>query len=322
MVRPSTATNTLKRRAPGRAPQRAHRPILGLACAVDQLMRADADLAAADPPFEPGPHGLADVRRASRGRAPWRAAASTIAAATTWCEACSSEPASRSTSSGLSPGAVSMAISRAPPTVSVPVLSNMTVCVRASASSGPPPLMRMPRRAACDDAGDEGDRRRQDERARRRRDQHREAADRIARQEPGRAGDDQRDGQQQQRVAVGQADERRLGGLRGGHQPHDARIGAFAGRRGGAHLESLAGVERAAARRLAFPAVDRDRLAGQRRLVEHGARAGDDAVDRDDFAGAHQDRVADRDLLRSATSSIARSPCGDARPAARDRPVT
>jgi hypothetical protein len=43
-----------------------------------------------------------------------------------------------------------MAIRRAPPTVSVPVLSNIAVRTRASASNGPPPLMRMPRRAACD----------------------------------------------------------------------------------------------------------------------------------------------------------------------------
>ena len=42
-----------------------------------------------------------------------------------------------------------MATRRAPPIVSVPVLSNMTVCVRASASSGPLPLIRMPRLAAC-----------------------------------------------------------------------------------------------------------------------------------------------------------------------------
>ena len=40
-----------------------------------------------------------------------------------------------------------MESSRAPPTVSVPVLSNSTVWARASASSGPPPLTRMPRRA-------------------------------------------------------------------------------------------------------------------------------------------------------------------------------
>src|SRR5664279_4782423 len=54
-----------------------------------------------------------------------------------------------STSSADSPGATSTESSRAPPTVSVPVLSNSTVWARASASSGPPPLTRMPRRAAC-----------------------------------------------------------------------------------------------------------------------------------------------------------------------------
>jgi hypothetical protein len=67
------------------------------------------------------------------------------------------------------------------------------------------------------DAGDECDRGRQDQRAGRRRDQHRQAANGIARQEPGRSGDSEGDGQQQQRVAVGEPDERRLGGLRRRH---------------------------------------------------------------------------------------------------------
>ena len=82
-----------------------------------------------------------------------------------------------------------MATSRAPPTVSVPVLSNITVCVRASASSGPLPLMRMPRRRGLRYPGDEGDRRRQDERTWRRGDQHRERADGVARKPPRAAGD-------------------------------------------------------------------------------------------------------------------------------------
>ena len=38
-----------------------------------------------------------------------------MVAATTWCDACSREPAIRSTSSGLAPGDVSIATSRAPP---------------------------------------------------------------------------------------------------------------------------------------------------------------------------------------------------------------
>ena len=81
------------------------------------------------------------------------------------------------------------------------------------------------------DAGDEGDRRGQDERARRRRHQHGQAADEIAGDEPGDEGERQRDRQEHQRIAVGKPHERRLGGLRRGHQTHDAGIGALAGDR-------------------------------------------------------------------------------------------
>ena len=73
-----------------------------------------------------------------------------------------------------------MGSNRAPPTVSVPVLSNSTVCTRASASSGLPPLTRMPRRACLRHTGDEGDRCGQDQWTRRCRHQHGERADQIA----------------------------------------------------------------------------------------------------------------------------------------------
>ena len=252
---------------------------------------------------------------------PFASAASTIAAATTWCEACSREPASRSTSSGALAGRrLDGDQARAADRERARLVEHDGVGARE----------RLERAAALDenalarrlgDAGDEGDRRGQDERARRRRDQHREPADRIARQQPGRAGDEQRDGQEQQGVAVGQTDERRLRGLRRRDQAHDARIGALARRRGGAHLEGLAGIERAAARGLALAAVDRDRLSRQRRLVEHGARAGDHAVHRHDLAGAHQDGIADRDLLDGDVLEFRARLCG-ARPSGRGRPGT
>jgi hypothetical protein len=96
---------------------------------------------------------------------------------------------------------------------------------------------------------------------------------------------------------VREPDEWRLGRLRRRHHPHNARIGARACSRGGADLERLAGIERAAQRGLALPPRNRDRLACQCRFVDHGASAGDDAIDRDDLAGAHQDSVADRHLF-------------------------
>ena len=137
-------------------------------------------------------------------------------------------------------------------------------------------------------AGDEGDRCRQDERAGRCRDQHGEAPDRIAGEEPGGTGQDQRDRQQQQGVAVGQADERSLRGLGRRHHSDDAGIGALAGGCCGAQLERLAGVEGAAPRGLPGPAADRDRLARQRRLVDQGLGARDHPIDGDDLARAHE----------------------------------
>ena len=104
------------------------------------------------------------------------------------------------------------------------------------------------------DAGDEGDRRGEDERARRCRHQHREAADEIAGDQPSDGGEHERHGQENQRIAVGKPHERRLRGLRRGHQAHDARIGAFAGNRGSHQFEGLAGIKRAAeGRRAAQP---------------------------------------------------------------------
>ena len=146
------------------------------------------------------------------------------------------------------------------------------------------------------DAGDEGDRRRQNQRTRRRRDQHGEAADQIARDQPGDEGERERDGQEDQRIAVGQPHERRLGGLRRGHQAHDAGIGAFAGGRRHRHFKGLAGVQRAAEDGGAARLDHRDRFAGQRQFVDRGRARCDDAVDRNDFAGPHQEPIADGDV--------------------------
>ena len=114
---------------------------------------SDADPArTCSPPIEPSMPDPSDSFTAfgiSR-RNPRARAVETIAAATICWDACSNEAANLRTSSAFSAGAVSIATSRAPPTVSVPVLSNSTVWTRASASKGPPPLMRMPCRAARD----------------------------------------------------------------------------------------------------------------------------------------------------------------------------
>ena len=100
------------------------------------------------------------------------------------------------------------------------------------------------------------------------------------------------DWKQQQRITIREADKRRLRGLSRIHHPDDAGVRAFARRCPGPNLEGLPGVDRAAPRRLSLPACDRDRLAGQRRFVDHGAWTQNDPVDRDHLAGAHQNDVA------------------------------
>ncbi len=142
------------------------------------------------------------------------------------------------------------------------------------------------------DAGDKGDRCGEDQRTWRCRDQHREGAHRIARDRPCGAGDGNARWKQQQGEAIGEPDERSPGGLGGIRHSHDAGIGAFAGKRRRSYLESLTGIDCAAARGFAFAARHRDRFAGQRRLVDQGF-AQDHAVDRNDFAAAHQKDVAD-----------------------------
>ena len=146
------------------------------------------------------------------------------------------------------------------------------------------------------DAGDDRDRRRQDQRAGCGDHEHRERAHRIARGDPGGAGDRERQRHEQDRVAVGQPDERRFLGLRRLHQADDAGVGALLGGGAGPEIERVAGVERAAARPLAGLTRDRQRLAGQRRFVEHRGAAHDHAVDRHDLAGAHQQAIAGPDL--------------------------
>ena len=189
-----------------------------------------------------------------------------MAAATTCCEACSSEPARRNTSPASSSGrGLDGDQARSADRQRAGLVEQNGMRLRQG----------IERRAALDDdaaacrlrhAGDERDRRSQYERARCGDHQNGETANRISRQHPRQPGDHDRHRQQQQRVAVRQTNERRLGGLRGGDQPDDAGVGALLGRRRRRDLEGVARVERAAAGALAGLARDRDRLAGQRRL--------------------------------------------------------
>jgi hypothetical protein len=158
--------------------------------------------------------------------------------------------------------------------------------------------MRIPFLAACDTpAMNECHGRSQNQWARRCCDEHRQPADGITRDDPCGAGDTERHREQQQCVPVCQAYKWRLRSLRRRYKANDARIGAFACRRRSTHLEGLASVNSAAARRLPLAPVDGDRLARERGLVEHGPAARHHAVNRNDLAGPHQDRLAYGDLF-------------------------
>ena len=293
--RPSTATNTTsaERQEARRMARAAHcsgRRPAKIMSREPALTRLPAIM-----PCRPEPMASLTCAGICSGR-PRASAAATMAPARTCCEACSSEAPSRSTSSAL-------VARRRLDREQAGAADGQGSGLVEQDGVGARQLLQRP--AAFDqdaapgrpgDAGDEGDRRRQDERAGRGRDQHREAAHQIAGEEPGGAGHRERQRQEQERIAIGEPHERRLGGLRRRHQPHDARIGAFAGDRRRRHLEGLAGIQRAAEELRALRLDHRDRLAGQRRLVDHGAVAADHAVDRNDLAGAHQHPVADRDV--------------------------
>ena len=66
--------------------------------------------------------------------------------------------------------------------------------------------------------------------------------------------------------------------------------------------------------RVAFVTGNRNRLAGQRCLVEGGSGTRYHAVNGDDLASAHQDHVSDRDLIdRHVLDRFIGSPVRDAR---------
>ena len=162
------------------------------------------------------------------------------------------------------------------------------------------------RRAALDDdasrgaarqPGDDRHRRGKDQRAGCRYDQHGERAHRIAAPPPGDRRQSQGEWQKDQGIAVGEAHEGSLRRLRFLHQADDAGVGALIRRRHRPQVERSAGVDHAAAYRLAVGAGHRPGLAGQRRFVEHGGAVEGEAVDRDDLAGLHQQEVARPDVL-------------------------
>ena len=183
------------------------------------------------------------------------------------------------------------------PSVSVPVLSSSTDRALPSCSIVAAPLTTTPARAQRGEPRAERDRRGQDQRARRRDDEHGERAHRVARKGPGETGDHGRDRQEDRGVAIGDPDEGRA--LAAGllDEPHERGVGALGGRPQRAQLERRAGAARPAAHLPAAADRDRQRLAGERRLVDHRLLALDHPVDRDDLARADDHTVAGNDDL-------------------------
>ena len=162
--------------------------------------------------------------------------------------------------------------------------------------------------------GDERDRGREDQWARRRDDKHGEGTNGVAAESPGSTGHGNREREEERGVPVGEPDEG--GALRLGlaHEANERRVGAFRGGPECAQLEDLPGVRRAAPHRFAPVERRRERLPGQRRLVDDGLVALDDSVDRDDLAAPHDHHVADVNRVRRhLLDDRACSPVGDLR---------
>ena len=253
---------------------------------------------------------------ASASARPRASAPRTIASASGCSEPRSRLAASRSTSASSCPASGSTATSSGLPTVSVPVLSTISVSTVAKVSSASAFLISTPGLRAAAGRGHDRHRRREPERAGAGDDQHRDRRDQRVgerrRRPPDRPGDE---GEHRD------ADHRR-------HEPAGDRVGELLDRRARAlrrrdHLDDLrqhgvladaprlddqaaGAVERGAGHRVAGDLLDRQRLAGQHRLVDRRAALDHLAVDRHLLARPHPQPVADRDLPRAGSPPRAR----------------
>ena len=281
--RPSTATATSDRAEPGSV--RRVRPHAAAEPAGDVIVAAHDHRAPSTEPLDAlrpaSPRTSRRAWRASgRGRAPPRPAP---AATTCSTPGRAKRPAAARSSGVERRGCATISTTCGRPSVSVPVLSSTQRRGRGpSASSAPPPLTSTPACAARDMPGDERDRHGEDERAGGGDHQHGHApgsdrrsstrrparAARCRQEQPWRSG----------RPAAPSAPCWRWACV---DQPDDAGIGAV----GGAAASRPGRRRRRALSRRSERLADagmrcRQRLAGQRRLVEHGGARRDDAVDR------------------------------------------
>ena len=196
---------------PARAGQRGRGElVVGHAEVAHERAASDEHAVAVDRACDPLARAPRGRRSASSARARPRLAAVTSASPRTWADSRSTDAASRSSSPVAHPSAAyGCSRTSGVPTVSVPVLSNRTVRASPSVSIAPAPLTITPARAA---------RERPDTSAigAARISGHgvattttASAADRIAAQRPGQAGDQQRGRQEEAGVAVGHPHERR-----------------------------------------------------------------------------------------------------------------
>ena len=169
------------------------------------------------------------------------------------------------------------------------------------------------------DAGEQRDRRREDQRARRGDDEDRKRADRVAGSRPRGARHGQRQRQEERGIAVGHPHERRALGLGLPDETDKRRICALRSRPGRAESKRRS-ADSSAPHGLSGVAEDRQRLAGQRRLVEHRFVALDHSVDRQHLARPDEHEVADADVLDwNLHDLVAADQVGGAR-RARDEP--
>ncbi len=156
------------------------------------------------------------------------------------------------------------------------------------------------------------DRRGQDQRARSRDDQHGNSAVGAAGR-PREGCCSQADQQEPDGVAIGHADKRRLRLLGFRNQPDNPGIGALGRLGAGDQVERRPGVHHAASDLIPLPALDRNRLTSERRLVQDSPASRDGAVHRHEVTMSHQEHVAwhdliERDLLKRAVAVPARRP--------------
>ena len=96
---------------------------------------------------------------------------------------------------------------------------------------------------------------------------------------------------------VGELLDRRAAALRFGDHAHDLRQKRVAADALGAHHKTSRAVDRPAGYPAAFSFFYRDRLAGDHRFIDRGRAFEHDAVDRNFFAGANAQTVADLHAL-------------------------